>query len=713
MSIKVSPFSEPTIFNLVEATVNDIDRAFEYGALTSKELVQLYLNRIEAYDDSDPAINSIINLNPNALDIANKSDKERFSGKDLGTLAGIPIILKDNYDTFDVPTTAGAIALEDFIPEDDAFQVEKLRDEGAVILAKANLSEFAFSYESTSSLGGTVLNPYDPERNAGGSSGGTGAAIAANFGTIGTGTDTGGSIRIPSTFNSLVGIRPTIGLTSRSGIIPLALTQDVGGPITRTVTDAAITLDALAGFDPEDPVTESSVGKIPESYTDFLDPKALKGARIGVVRELFGSNDDPRMAATNAVVNKAIAEMEALGATTINVEIPNLDEILEFPSLSTLEFKRDLNNYLAERDAPIDNLGDLIASGEYLEDNEESYIERNQVDLSDPETAAEYQEIITERPALTQSSLLKVLDGKNLDALIYPTSQSPPNLFDEDTGTGSANRLSPFSGFPAISVPAGFTEDGLPVGIEFLGRAFSEPTLIGLTYSFEQGTKFRMPPETTPPLEGESFEYFTQVAVYGDGKDNEIAPELLDDFDGNGDLILAGAGDDLVDTSQAFSGGNRIYAGAGDDEVIVGIEDRAFGAKGDDLLDASVGRGKNRLYGGAGKDEFFLGSKDSAFGGKGSDSLFVVAGGDNLLTGGTGVDKFWIANAQLPDTANTITDFEIGKDVIGIGGVDLSFSDLSLTQKKSNTLIATETQDLAVLQGIDAETISESDFVFA
>ena len=711
MSITVISTSKPTTFNLTDATIQDIEQAFEFGALTSEGLVQLYINRIEAYDDSAPAINSIINLNPDALEIAEQVDRQRFEGKELGTLAGIPVILKDNYDTSDVPTTAGAIALEDFIPEDDAFQVEQLRDEGAVILGKANLSEFAFSFETTSSLGGTTLNPYDPERNAGGSSGGTGAAIAANFATIGTGTDTGGSIRIPSAYNSLVGIRPTIGLTSRSGIIPLALTQDVGGPMTRTVTDGAIALDAIAGFDPDDPVTEFSIGQVPDSYTDFLDADALDGARIGVVRELFGDDEDPRNAATNAVVNEAIAEIEALGATVIEVEIPNLDEILEFPSLSTLEFKRDLNNYLAERDAPIADLEALIESGEYLDEFEDAYIARNEIDLSDPETAAEYQEILTERPALTQSSLLSVLDGENLDTLIYPTAQSPANLFDESTGAGSANRLSPFSGFPAISVPAGFTEDGLPVGIEFLGRAFSEPTLIGLTYSFEQGTQFRMPPESTPPLEGESFEYLTEVIVYGDSDNNEIAPELITDFDGNKDLVFAGAGEDLIDTSQALTGENRLYAGVGEDELIVGLGDRAFGGKGDDILDSTVGRGQNRLYGDRGDDDFFLGSGDSAFGGKGDDRFFMTTGCDNYLSGGQGADRFWIANAQLPDAANTITDFTKGEDVIGIGGFDFSFADLSLTQQNDNTLISTATQDLAILDGIAAETLGESDFI--
>ena len=510
----LAPSTLAAEFTVEEATVSSIRSALASGETSCTQLTQQYLNRISAYDQSGPALNAIITTNPNALDVAADLDAQFAQSGLESPLSCVPVILKDNYDTADLPTTAGALALEGFIPPEDAFQVEQLREAGALILAKANLSEFAFAFSTESSLGGLTLNPYDLERNVGGSSGGTAAAIAANYGVIGLGTDTGGSIRIPSTFNSLVGLRPTIGLTSRSGIIPLALTQDVGGPITRTVADAAFTLDAItptgmasltAGFDPDDPITASSIGNIPESYTNFLDPDGLEDARIGVVRELFGPNDDPRAAATNEVINAAIEELESLGAEVIDTAIPNLDEILSFPSLSSFEFKRDLNNYLAARPAPpsgVRTLDDIIASGLYLEDFEEAYIDRNErgAPLDDPE----YVRIITERPELTQTSILDALDSNNLDALLYPTSQSPPNLLGEDTGAGAANRLSPFSGFPAISVPAGFTDNGLPVNLELLGRAFSEPTLIELAYAYEQETQNRRPPASTPPLSSES-----------------------------------------------------------------------------------------------------------------------------------------------------------------------------------------------------------------
>jgi amidase len=356
---------------------------------------------------------------------------------------------------------------------------------------------------STSSLGGTTLNPYDPARNAGGSSGGTGAAIAANFGLLGFGTDTGGSIRVPSSFNSLVGIRPTIGLNSRDGIIPLALSQDVGGPMTRTVADAAAALSVVAGYDPNDPVTAGSIGKVPTSYTSFLDPNGLKGARIGVVRDVFGLDSNPESAKTNAVINEAISRIQLLGAEVVDVTIPNLATILSFPSLSRFEFRRDLNNYLADRPVPpsgVRTLTDIIDSGLYVDVNEAAYLDRDTI--TPPDQNAEYQRIIRERPGLTQNSLLQALTG--LDALIYPSVASPPNLFSQNLASGSANRLSPFSGFPAISVPAGFTADGLPVGLEFLGRAYDEATLIRLAYGFEQGTLFRHPPASTPALPGET-----------------------------------------------------------------------------------------------------------------------------------------------------------------------------------------------------------------
>ncbi len=490
-------------FNFNEATVDSIQAGLSSGATTCSGIAQQYLDRIDAYDDQGPSLNAIIATNPNALGIAAELDAAYAASGPIGSLHCVPVVLKDNYDTFDIPTTAGALALEGFQPDADAFQVAKLKEEGALILAKSNLSEFAFSFTSTSSLGGTTLNPYDTSRNAGGSSGGTGAAIAANFGVLGFGTDTGGSIRVPASFNSLVGVRPTIGLSSRSGIIPLALSQDVGGPMTRTVKDAALALNATVGFDPDDPVTAGSVGNVPEDYTDFLKVDGLSNAKIGLVSELFGSDDNAESAKTTSVINKAVDALVALGATVKEVTIPNLEEIISFPSLSSFEFKRDLNNYLAERPVPpsgVRTLEDIIESGLFLEDFEAAYISRNE--RPNPEDDPDYIRILSERPALTQSSLLTALTG--LDALIYPSVASPPNIFGEPLASGSGNRLSPFSGFPAITVPAGFTDDGLPVGLEFLGRAYDESTLLGLTYAFEQGTLFRRPPGSTPPLDGES-----------------------------------------------------------------------------------------------------------------------------------------------------------------------------------------------------------------
>lgn len=500
-------------FNLAEATVDSIQAGLQSGAVTCSEITQLYLNRIAAYDDQGPALSAIISTNPNALSLAAQLDTQYAASGPVGSLHCVPVVLKDNFDTFDLPTTAGALALEGFLPGSDAFQVAKLRDAGALILAKANLSEFAFAFTSTSSLGGTTVTPYDPSRNAGGSSGGTGAAIAANFGVLGFGTDTGGSIRVPSSFNSLVGVRPTIGLSSRAGIVPLALTQDVGGPMTRTVKDAALALNVTAGFDPNDPATAGSIGKIPADYTAFLDANGLVGARIGVVREVFGLDSNPESAKTNAVINDAIDSLIALGATVEDVTVPNLSQILAFPSLSSFEFKRDLNNYLAARPVPpsgVRTLGDILDSGLYLEEYEASYIDRNSRPA--PEDDPTYLSIISERPVLAQTSLLAALDG--YDALIYPSVASPPNVLGQPLASGAGNRLSPFSGFPAITVPAGFTEDGLPVGLEFLGRAYDESTLLRLTYAFEQGTLFRRPPESTPQLAGEKIpEPGTVVAV--------------------------------------------------------------------------------------------------------------------------------------------------------------------------------------------------------
>jgi Asp-tRNA(Asn)/Glu-tRNA(Gln) amidotransferase A subunit family amidase len=445
---------------------------------------------------------SPVSINLDALSIATALDIERRTTGPRSPLHGIPVILKDNYDTFDMPTSAGALAFQNFIPTTDAFQVAKLRDAGAIILAKANLSEFAFSGStSISSFGGTTVNPYDPLRSPAGSSGGTGAAIAANFGVIGLGTDTGGSIRNPSSFNGLVGVRPTIGLSSRSGIVPLALSQDVGGPMTRTVRDAAITLDFTVGFDANDPITALSNANIPASYTTNLTPNGLQGIRIGVVRDLFGVNTNPDFATVNGIIDTAIARMTGLGATFTNVTIPNLSAILASPSLSAFEFRDNLNSYLASQpNAPYQTLTEIIASGQFLPSNLNTLNTRNNV--GDLATNLTYQDIITNRPTFVRDSLLQAMTG--FDALLYPTTIAPPRLNTQGQQTGSSNRLSAFSGFPAVTLPAGFTGNGLPVGMEFLGRAFSEASLLQFAYAYETAFNVRSAPSSVPALPGET-----------------------------------------------------------------------------------------------------------------------------------------------------------------------------------------------------------------
>lgn len=497
-----SVFANSQEFRLEEATITTINEAYDAGILDSRQLVQLYLNRINAYDKQGPTINSLITINPNALSIATALDLERQTTGPRSPLHGIPVILKDNYDTFDMPTTAGTLALQEFTPTTEAFQAQKLREAGAIILAKANLSEFAFSGStSISSFGGQTVNPYDLLRSPAGSSGGTGAAISANFGVIGMGTDTGGSIRNPSSFNALVGVRPTIGLSSRSGIVPLALSQDTGGPLTRTVRDAALTLDTTVGFDPDDPITALSNGNIPASYTTNLTPNGLQGVKIGVVRALFGAETNLEFAKVNQVIGGAITDMEGLGATFTNVTIPNLNDILDSPSLSNFEFRDNLNTYLASHaNAPYQTLQQIIDSNGYLPSNRNTLISRNNV--GDLTTNTTYQDIITNRPTLTRNSLLTALTG--FDALLYPTSMAPPRLNSQSQHIGSSNRLSAYSGFPAVTLPAGFTSDGLPVGMEFLGRAFSEASLLQYAYAFESFSPVRQSPTSVPALAGET-----------------------------------------------------------------------------------------------------------------------------------------------------------------------------------------------------------------
>ncbi len=506
-------------FKLETATIADINQAFDAGALTSVQLTQLYLNRINAYDKQGPSLNSIITINPKALETAAALDNERQTSLKRSPLHGIPVILKDNYDTFDLPTTAGSLTLENSIPPDDAFLTKKLRDAGAIILGKANLHEFSLDFTTISSLGGQTLNPYALDRIPGGSSGGTGASIAANFATIGTGSDTAISIRGPASVNNLVGIRPTVGLTSRDGIVPLLLTQDTGGPIARNVTDAAYMLDVLAGYDPNDPATAKNIGKIPKSYTDSLDKDGLKGKRIGVIRELveadMGKNvTDPEI---KALVNAAIEDMKKKGAEVFDVEIPNLDYFVRTNPYADLGFqyrsKFDINNYLASRgpDIPYKTLTEIINSGKILPiPSVEGYLSLYDETTVPPEQSPEYQLYLKNKEELT-TTVKSVIQSQNLDAFLYPSIVLKPSLIGQPYPEGYPGNalLSSFTGFPALVVPAGFTSDNLPVGIELLGSAFAESTLINIAYSYEQATNHRRLPTTTPPLPGEEFEYKT------------------------------------------------------------------------------------------------------------------------------------------------------------------------------------------------------------
>ncbi|BBH22992.1 hypothetical protein Back11_43370 [Paenibacillus baekrokdamisoli] len=493
IAYRVYDFLKP--FQVTETTIADIQKAMDQGKLTSKQLVEMYLKRIQEYDDQNVKLSAIITVNPEALQIAEALDKERAAKGPRGPLHGVPVIVKDNYDTADMVTTAGCLCLKDFTPSKDAEMVAKLKAAGAIIMAKANLHEFAFGITSSSSLGGQTLNPYALDHYPGGSSGGTAAAIASNFALAGLGTDTGASIRIPASYNNLVGIRPTMGLTSRDGIIPLALSQDVGGPLARTVTDAAIMLDVTAGYDPDDTATAYGVGHIPTSYTNSLKLDGLKGARIGVATELFGTKADEQDI-TN-LVNKAIGDMRKLGAVTVDIKIPNLDKISKFPSLSNYEFKFQLNDYLAKEgdNAPYHTLTDIINSGLYDKAQEAAMKARDARESLD---TVEYKDILLNRTKITQEAILKVMADNKLDAIIYPTTMQLAAVIGTVQNSGVNTRISPFTGFPAISVPAGFTPGGLPAGFELLGRAFDEPTLIKLAYAYEQGTHNRKAPTLLP-----------------------------------------------------------------------------------------------------------------------------------------------------------------------------------------------------------------------
>jgi len=492
-------------FELDEATIAGLMRDQQAGRYTARRIAEEYLARIQALDRNGPSLQSVLELNPDALAIADALDAERQAGRLRGPLHGIPVLIKDNIDTADrMSTSAASLALEGSIAARDAFIVERLRAAGAVILGKTNLSEWA-NFRSTHSTsgwsgrGGLVLNPYALDRNPCGSSSGTAAAIAANFAAIGVGTETDGSIVCPSSAASLVGIKPTVGLVSRSGIVPIAHSQDTAGPMARTVEDAALLLGVLAGVDPRDQATTAR-GRTPEDYRASLDTNGLRGARIGVARaKFFGYSE-----VTDKIAATAIERMKALGAVIVDpADIPNAGTYDE-SELEVLlyEFKADLNKYLGALgpSARVHSLADVIAFNEANRAREMPFFGQElmlDAQKKGPLTDKAYRDALAKNLRLSRKEGIDaVLDRLHLDALVAPTGNPPwvTDLVNGDHFTGSSSTPAAVAGYPAITVPAGYAF-GLPVGISFIGRAWSEALLIKFAYAYEQATKHRSPPK--------------------------------------------------------------------------------------------------------------------------------------------------------------------------------------------------------------------------
>ena len=482
-------------FDAREITIATLHSALRSGEISCHDLVELYVTRIRTFDQPT-RLNAIVALNISVGADANRLDAEfKRTGK-LRKLHCVPVIVKDNYETKGLQTTAGSLALKGWLPDTDATIVARLRDAGAVILAKSNMAEWAFSpYLTASSIAGITRNPYDLERVPAGSSGGTAAAIAANLGLVGLGTDTGNSIRGPSSHNALVGLRPTIGLTSRHGIVPLFANNDIGGPMTRTVADAAAVLNVIAGYDPLDPVTARSIGNVPSDFRQFLDPNGLRGARIGVFRRYV--NDPAGDPEIKALVERAIADLRASGATVVDpFAIDDFEALTK--NLWCGDFQGDLDRYLAAHPGvPYRSLAEIVHSGLYL-----PYIEQQiKAALETPREGERREpcaDVWTDEPKVEfRAALLRAMRSANVDAIVYPTWSNPPRrVGDVDSPAGDNSQiLSPQSGFPAITVPMGYTHATLPAGLTFLGPTYSEGLLLQLSYAYEQATHHRKPPD--------------------------------------------------------------------------------------------------------------------------------------------------------------------------------------------------------------------------
>jgi amidase len=493
----------PQAFELDETTIADLQAGMASGKYTARSIAQKYLERIEEIDKRGPALASVIEVNPDALAIADGLDKERAQKHVRGPMHGIPVLIKDNIDTADrMQTTAGSLALVGSKPVRDAFVVQRLREAGAVILGKTNLSEWANIRSSHSSSGwsgrgGQTKNPYALDRNPCGSSSGSGAATAANLCAVAVGTETDGSVVCPASANGLVGIKPTVGLVSRSGIIPISHSQDTAGPMARTVRDAAILLGAMAGVDSRDSATAASVGKAATDYTKFLDPNGLKGARIGVARKYFGFSDP-----VDALMNNLVAEMKRAGAEVIDpADLPSHGKFGESEFMVLLyELKADLNAYLAARPGAPGSLKEVILFNDNNKTKEMPYFGQDifiKAEAKGPLTTKEYTDALEKDVRLSRAEGIDaVMDQYKLDAIMAPTAG--PACFTDwvngDCSNGGSSNAAAVAGYPNITVPAGFIF-GLPVGVSFFGRAWSEETLLKIAYGFEQLTKVRKGPE--------------------------------------------------------------------------------------------------------------------------------------------------------------------------------------------------------------------------
>ncbi len=501
---------QDTPFELLETTIKDVHEAYKSGQLTASQLVQLYLDRIEAYDQQGPTINSIITLNPMALQDAEKLDAALKASGLVGPLHGIPVIVKDQADAKGMPTTLGSIVLKDYYPGKDAFVVARLREAGAIILAKATLGEFGGG-GTYGSLFGETRNPYDLDRTVGGSSGGPGGSIAANFATVAVGQEGRASIRRPSAWNSLVGMRTTGGMVSRTGVLAgwpsLAGTL---GPMTRTVEDLARLLDVMVGYDPEDPLTARSMGHSPDSYTEFLDKKGLLGARVGILRESIGYKSEPGspdFMKVSLVFDRAVGELRSAGAEIIDpVVIPNLKPLLA-KRASGPDGIESFRLYFRSPNAPFSTPQELLQMPDFSKIFPPRQAGLRRLAEGQVDTSKHYQFLLARRELM--DNLLKVMADHNLDAIVHKSVEHQPTLISAGInppyvahkGVPDLNTFLVF--VPTITVPAGFTTQNLPVGISFLGRPFSDALMIKLAYAYEQSTRHRRPPATTPALDGQ------------------------------------------------------------------------------------------------------------------------------------------------------------------------------------------------------------------